>query len=144
MAHYQNQPGATNPQFDEHGNMIRQTDEAGFGSGLSTGTGTGVTIGHRERGLHGLHRDDGSSSSSSSEDEGTGIRKKKGMKEKIKEKIPGVGHRDDKPQHMGATTTPGGGYGISAGEGQYQQEHGHQKKGMMEKIKEKLPGQHGH
>ncbi|KAK3224207.1 hypothetical protein Dsin_011232 [Dipteronia sinensis] len=143
MAHYQNQPGATNPQFDEHGNMVRQTDEAGFGSGIGTGTGTGVATGHRNRGLHGLHRDDGSSSSSSSEDEGTGIRKKKGMKEKIKEKIPGVGHKDDRPQHVSATTTPGG-YGGMSGEGQYQQEHGHQKKGMTEKIKEKLPGQHGH
>ncbi|KAK2657122.1 hypothetical protein Ddye_010174 [Dipteronia dyeriana] len=136
MAHYQNQPGATNTQFDEHGNVMRQTDEAGFGSGV----GTGVTIGHRDRGLH---RDDGSSSSSSSEDEGSGVRKKKGMMGKIKEKIPGVGHRDDRPQHAGATTTLGG-YGMSGGEGQYQQEHGHQKKGMVEKIKEKLPGQHGH
>ncbi|KAK3224205.1 hypothetical protein Dsin_011230 [Dipteronia sinensis] len=135
MAHYQNQPGATNPQCDEHGNMIRQTDEASFGSGIGTGTGTGVATGHLDRGLH--------FTGFISDDEGAGLRKKKGMKEKIKEKIPGAGHKDDRPQHVSATTTHCG-YGGMSGEGQYQQEHGHQKKGMMEKIKEKLPGQHGH
>ncbi|KAL0379236.1 UNVERIFIED_CONTAM: hypothetical protein Sradi_3229100 [Sesamum radiatum] len=53
--------------------------------------------------------------------------------------MPGGGHRDDQV-HSGATTTTtpgGGGYGY---------EHGgeHEKKGMMDKIKEKLPGGHHH
>ena len=58
------------------------------------------------------------------------------MKEKIKEKLPG-GHKDEQTHmqtHTSATTTPGGGvYHESAGE------H-HEKKGIMDKIKEKLPG----
>lgn len=62
----------------------------------------------------------------SSEDDGQGGRRKKGMKEKIKEKIPGVGHKDEQ-KHTSATTTPG---------------QGEHHKGMMEKIKEKLPGSH--
>ncbi|KAH7566353.1 hypothetical protein JRO89_XS08G0142600 [Xanthoceras sorbifolium] len=150
----QNQPRGAFPQdTDEYGNTIRQTDEGGYGSyqtggttttgGLGTCTGKGVAIGHRERGHLGVHHDNDGSSSSSSEDEGKGTRKK-GIKEKIKEKIPGVGHRDeDRPHYTGTTPGGPGGYGV-AGEGQYQREHGHEKKGMMEKIKEKLPGQHGH
>ena len=67
-----------------------------------------------------------------SEEDEHGVRRKKGMKEKIKEKIPGVGgHERDQP-HM-ANTTPGG----------YAGEH-HEKKGIMDKIKEKLPGGGGH
>ena len=64
---------------------------------------------------------------SSEEDDGQGGRRKKGMKEKIKEKIPGVGHKDEQKHTGGATTTPA---------------HGQHHKGMMEKIKEKLPGTH--
>lgn len=58
-----------------------------------------------------------------SEDDGHGGRRKKGLKEKIKEKIPGGGHAS--AEEHGQTA-----------EGQ------HEKKGMMEKIKEKLPGHH--
>lgn len=59
-----------------------------------------------------------------------GGRRKKGIKEKIKEKLPG-GHKQEQQSYSTATTTPGtGGYG----------EQPHEKKGMMEKIKEKLPG----
>lgn len=71
-----------------------------------------------------------------SEDDGQGgRRKKKGIKEKIKEKLPG-GHKDDEQQQTayGEPTTTGHGYGV---EGEQ-----HEKKGIMEKIKEKLPGGH--
>ena len=68
-----------------------------------------------------------------SEDDGQGGRRKKGMKEKIKEKLPG-GHKEARPgqEYSSATTAPG--YG---GEGEQ-----HEKKGIMDKIKEKLPGGH--
>lgn len=65
-----------------------------------------------------------------SEDDGHGGRRKKGLKEKIKEKLPG-GQRDEQT-HTNVTTTPGGVGYDAAGE--------HHKKGMMDKIKEKLPG----
>ncbi|MGD7340698.1 hypothetical protein ACQCRO_27745, partial [Ralstonia pseudosolanacearum] len=110
-------------QTDEYGNPIGHT-----GAGHTTGTGAGT--GHQQQQGHGglggvLHRS-GSSSSSSSEDDGEGGRRKKGIKEKIKEKIPG-GHKDQ-------STQPGCG-GTTGGYGQPQE-----KKGVMEKIKEKLPG----
>ncbi|KAM5546642.1 hypothetical protein ABKV19_001267 [Rosa sericea] len=64
--------------------------------------------------------------SSSSEDDGYGgRRKKKGFKEKIKEKLPG-GNSDN----SGTTNTPP--FDTRA----------HEKKGMMDKIKEKLPCHH--
>ncbi|MGV7428850.1 hypothetical protein PJI19_29305, partial [Mycobacterium kansasii] len=60
---------------------------------------------------------------------GMGGRKKKGIKGKIKEKLPGVGgHKKEGEQ---AIYSPVGG-GYAAGE---EQHHGHEKKGMMEKIK---------
>ncbi|CAM0150767.1 unnamed protein product [Urochloa decumbens] len=97
---------------------------------------------HRSRGV--LHRSgSSSSSSSSSEDDGMGGRRKKGLKDKIKEKLPG-GHKDNQqnqataaggsygqPGHTG-TTTAHGTDGTAEGE----------KKGLMNKIKEKLPGHH--
>ena len=66
-----------------------------------------------------------------SEDEGTG--RKKGLKEKLKEKLPGE-HKQHQPQ-VTSTTTPGQGP-------MYQEHKHHEKKGMMGKIKEKLPGHH--
>ena len=74
-----------------------------------------------------------------SEDDGLGgRRKKKGLREKIKEKLPipiGGSHKDHQ-SHDTATTTPGtGGYGYTGGK------H-HEKKGVMDKIKEKRPGTH--
>lgn len=69
-----------------------------------------------------------------SEDDGQGGRRKKGLKEKIKEKLPGS-HKKTTEGHT-TTTTPGGTeYGT-------QTEQHHEKKGMMERIKEKLPGHH--
>lgn len=124
---------------------------------------------HKTGGI--LHRS-GSSSSSSSEDDGMGGRRKKGMKEKIKEKLPGghkdnqqhmaAGTGGAYGQHTTAGT--GGAYGqgqhTAAGTGgAYGQQQGYggmtgtgahgghgvdtgEKKGLMDKIKEKLPGQH--
>lgn len=61
------------------------------------------------------------------------------MKEKIKEKIPGVGGMGgDRRQQEDAMGMGAGGYGEEYQAGGQQQE----KKGIMEKIKEKLPGSH--
>lgn len=70
-----------------------------------------------------------------SEDDGQGgRRKKKGITEKIKEKIPGGGHKqDERTQASYGTTTAGCGAGA-----EYEQPN--EKKGIMDKIKEKLPG----
>uniref|UniRef100_A0A3Q7I6Q6 Dehydrin n=1 Tax=Solanum lycopersicum TaxID=4081 RepID=A0A3Q7I6Q6_SOLLC len=73
-----------------------------------------------------------------SEDDGQGgRRKKKGLKEKIKEKFTGGKHKNEEPHHQAhgvgtrTTTTT-----TTTTE--------HEKKSMMEKIKEKLPGHHNH
>ena len=70
----------------------------------------------------------------------TGGRQQEGIVDKIKDKIPGTGHRDEAySSHTTSTTAPYGGttgpYGGTTGE------H-HEKKGIMDKIKEKLPGGH--
>uniref|UniRef100_A0A453PUS0 Dehydrin 7 n=1 Tax=Aegilops tauschii subsp. strangulata TaxID=200361 RepID=A0A453PUS0_AEGTS len=162
-------------RVDEYGNPVARH---GVGTGMGThgGVGTGAAAGghfqpmrdEHQTGRGILHRS-GSSSSSSSEDDGMGGRRKKGIKEKIKEKLPG-GHGDQ--QHTGGTygqqgtgmagtggtygqqghtgmAGTGGTYGQQghtgmAGTGAYGQ-HGTdtgEKKGIMDKIKEKLPGQH--
>ncbi|WCJ40937.1 dehydrin LEA [Euphorbia peplus] len=74
-----------------------------------------------------------SSSSSSSEDDGQGgRRKKKGLKQKLKEKLNIGKHKEEPAAGHGATTT------ASAGE------HDQNKKSMMDKIKDILPGHHNH
>ncbi|KAJ8550114.1 hypothetical protein K7X08_033821 [Anisodus acutangulus] len=90
---------------------------------------------HHHEGQQQLHHRSGSSSSSSSEDDGEGGRRKKGIKEKIKEKLTGDTTHDDKKeltdQQLPAsqiTTT------SETAEGE--------KKGVMGKIKEKIPGMH--
>jgi len=153
---YQGQHGQATNRVDEYGNPV-----AGHG-----GVGTGAAAGghfqptREEHKAGGILQRSGSSSSSSSEDDGMGGRRKKGMKEKIKEKLPG-GHGDQ--QH---TTATGGAYGQqghtgmtgtgATGAGAYGQQghtgmagtgaHGTtatgENKGIMDKIKEKLPGQH--
>ena len=72
-----------------------------------------------------------------------GTHEKKGVMEKIKEKIPG-GHKDyDQHQHTTAGATGGGYGGTTDTYGTTTTTEGtHEKKGFMEKIKEKLPGQH--
>ncbi|KAL2520493.1 Dehydrin Xero 1 [Forsythia ovata] len=123
---------------DQHGNQVRKTDEYGnpvqHTGKQATGHG-GIAPGTIDAGLagqqHGQLRRSGSSGSSSSEDDGLGGRRKKGIKDKIKERLPG-GHNDE--QNYGTqTTTPAGGYGYGGGEHQ-------EKKGVVGKIKEKLPG----
>jgi hypothetical protein len=63
-----------------------------------------------------------------------GGRRKKGMKEKIKEKLPGAGGHKDTAAEQQQTAVAG----------EYAGTHGTEatgeKKGVMEKIKEKLPG----
>ncbi|KAK4840147.1 hypothetical protein QYF36_000961 [Acer negundo] len=155
MSHYnQNQHGAVNPQTDMHGNIIGQTGKAGVGEKIKAqipgmghtdnrpnhNTGTGATTAHGGAGIG----------------------------EKIKDAIPCMGHKNDKthypgsttttttttghgggglgeklPGHhtTGATTTPGGGGYGAPGQGQHLQ-HGQEKKGVLQKIKEKLPGHH--
>ncbi|XP_037452706.1 dehydrin DHN4-like [Triticum dicoccoides] len=93
-------------RVDEYGNPVAGH---GVGTGMEThgGVGTGAAAGghfqpmrdEHQTGRGILHRS-GSSSSSSSEDDGMGGRRKKGIKEKIKEKLPG-GHGDQ--QHTGGT-----------------------------------------
>ncbi|CAL4981229.1 unnamed protein product [Urochloa decumbens] len=71
-----------------------------------------------------------------------GPHEKKGVMEKIKEKLPGV-HKDHDQPHTTATSGYAPGrtgttdtYGTTTTQGT------HEKKGFMEKVKEKLPGQH--
>ncbi|XP_076934034.1 uncharacterized protein LOC143600150 [Bidens hawaiensis] len=112
---------------------------AGHDTGGTIGTGGGHGY---EEGKHGgtggiLHRS-GSGSSSSSESDGEGgRRKKKGVAEKIKERLPGGDHGDAHKTSDTANVASTGGYGHGQ-EG----EEGHEKKGLMDKIKEKLPGSH--
>lgn len=86
-----------------------------------------------------------SSSSTSSEDEGqeghegqgTTGRKKKGLKEKIKEKLTGGGKHKDK-DHVAHHTTSS--TKVSTTTTIEHHEHDENKKGFLERIKEKLPG----
>ncbi|KAL6875768.1 hypothetical protein ACP4OV_013281 [Aristida adscensionis] len=145
---HQGQHGHATACVDQHGTPVA-------GHGGATGTGGHAVAGgggeqvqpmrddHKTDGL--LRRSGSSSSSSSSEDDGMGGRRKKGLKEKIKEKLPG-GHKDEQQQgHTGAT---GGAYGqqghagMTGGAGVHGAEGTGEKKGLMDKIKEKLPGQH--
>lgn len=61
-----------------------------------------------------------------------GRRKKKSIKDKIKEKLPGS-HKHEEHKAGHAVPAPGTGTRAAAA---------HEKKGIMEKIKEKLPGHH--
>ncbi|KAF5787432.1 putative dehydrin [Helianthus annuus] len=88
-----------------------------------------------------------SSSSGSSEDDGQGgRRKKKGLMQKIKDKLPG--HSDKAAHSPGTTDTDtkvsetkvGTAAGRPVTVEHHEQEH--QKKGFLNKIKDKLPGHH--
>nr|QPO15906.1 late embryogenesis abundant protein 12 [Leymus chinensis] len=162
----QQQHGQATNRVDEYGNPVAGHG-VGTGMGAHGGVGTGAAAGghfqptreeHKAGGI--LQRSGSSSSSSSSEDDGMGGRRKKGIKEKIKEKLPG-GHGDQQQPagtygqqgHTGMTGT--GAHGTTATGGTYGQQghtgmtgtgtHGTdgtgEKKGIMDKIKEKLPGQ---
>lgn len=56
------------------------------------------------------------------------------MVEKIKEKLPGADHRMEREHTCHAGDTVGGGEHGKVGE------EGQEKKGLMDKIKDKLPG----
>ncbi|PSS29454.1 Late embryogenesis abundant protein [Actinidia chinensis var. chinensis] len=132
-------------------------------TGLSTGDGGGVGgVQHQQEPLRGSS----SSGSSSSEDDGHGGRrkKKKGLKEKIKEKLTGRKHKPEHPHPtataypttISSTTPPGqlhlkdeqphtaAAYPttISSATPPGQHPHEPEKKSVLEKIKEKLPGHH--
>ena len=66
---------------------------------------------------------------------------KKGLVEKIKEKIPGIGNKQG---HTTSTTAPyqQGHTTSTTAPGNYGGQHHYQKKGVMEKNKEKIPGLH--
>ena len=131
---YQGQHGDATSRVDEYGNPVAAHGAAG-------GQFQPAREEHKTGGI--LQRSGSSSSSSSSEDDGMGGRRKKGIKEKIKEKLPG-GHKDE--QHQ--TTATGGAYGqqghagMTSGTGAHGTQGTGEKKGLMDKIKEKLPGQH--
>uniref|UniRef100_A0A0D9XRU5 Dehydrin n=1 Tax=Leersia perrieri TaxID=77586 RepID=A0A0D9XRU5_9ORYZ len=158
MENYQGQHGYGADRVDAYGNPVSgqyggATAPGAMGMGRGHGAGAGgnqfqpVREDHKTGGI--LRRSGSSSSSSSSEDDGMGGRRKKGMKEKIKEKLPG-GHKDSQQQQMMGNT--GGAYGqqghagmTGAGTGVHGAGYGNntgEKKGIMDKIKEKLPGQH--
>ncbi|KAF8405284.1 hypothetical protein HHK36_010186 [Tetracentron sinense] len=148
-----------------HGTTPGTGMQGGGGYGKTTGTGmhggggpgTGTDMGgqyqpQKQHGVSDEVRRSGSGSSSSSEDDGEGgRRKKKGLKGKIMGKLPGGGHKDEQMQ----TTNPGG-YGATKQGGHGGTTQGglggptqggygadqNQDKGMMDKIKEKLPGHH--
>lgn len=74
----------------------------------------------------------------SSEDDGMGGRRKKGLKEKIKEKLPGK-NKDSSQETPAAAGGTAAAYGQQQGHATAAGSEG-EKKGLMDKIKEKLPG----
>ena len=120
------------------GNKEQTTATGGYGPGYTGTTGTG---GPGYTGTTGTGGTYGTTE---------GTHEKKGVMEKIKEKLPG-GHKDTQPHTTATggyghgTTGTGGGYGTgtTGTAGTHGATEGtHEKKGMMEKIKEKLPGGH--
>ncbi|KAJ0693679.1 putative dehydrin [Helianthus annuus] len=119
--------GGTGTDYSTSGG--RSTGQTGY-QGLGTETGSGGTTGfHQNVPMGGTGIGTGTKDVYGGTGIGTGghghgdTHEKKGVMEKIKEKLPG-GHSTDEQ-----TTTTG--YGDTR-----------EKKGMMEKIKEKLPGHH--
>ncbi|KAJ9540799.1 hypothetical protein OSB04_027305 [Centaurea solstitialis] len=147
-----------NQSTNEYGQNPLQSTTNEYGQEIGgTGTTVQTTPGYEQGGKHEggiLHRS-GSGSSSSSEDDGEGgRRKKKGVMQKIKEKLPGGDHAAADEYKTGeeykTTSATAAGTGTGVGGGGYGYEgaagggvvEGHEKKGIMEKIKEKLPGGH--
>ncbi|KAL6592943.1 hypothetical protein ACP70R_049239 [Stipagrostis hirtigluma subsp. patula] len=142
---HQVQHGHATARVDgEHGNPVAGDGATGTGGHDGAAGGDQVQAMRDDRKTDGLLRRSGSSSgSSSSEDDGMGGRRKKGIKEKIKEKLPG-GHKDHEQQQTatgGAQVQQGDDAGAT-GTGVHGAEGTGEKKGLMDKIKEKLPGQH--
>ncbi|XP_047329617.1 embryogenic cell protein 40-like [Impatiens glandulifera] len=90
-----------------------------------------------------LDRSSSSSSSSSEEDDGMGGRRKKGLKEKLREKL-NLGKEKEKEEGAFAAPVAFPATVPAAKVTTYPAEPLHEKKSMLEKIKEKLPGHHGH
>nr|XP_043627049.1 probable dehydrin LEA [Erigeron canadensis] len=107
-------------------------------------TGSGAPVSHTQ--AHGDTKELGrstSSSSSSSEDDGQGgRRKKKGIMQKIKEKLPGHNNKEkaSAAAHSASTDKDSTTGGAPVAGIRVEQEH--EKKGFMDKIKDKLPGHH--
>ncbi|KAL2512321.1 putative dehydrin LEA [Abeliophyllum distichum] len=139
---------------DDAGVMYVGTDTAAAGvvHGETGGRqiGTGVHTYEEQQQQQQLHRSS-SSSSSSSEDDGQGGRRKKGLKEKIKEKLTSGKHIDKyetttahSATNASPTTTVGSATPTTTtvGSATSTTTPEHEKKGVMEKIKGKLPGHH--
>ncbi|KAL1208169.1 putative dehydrin LEA [Cardamine amara subsp. amara] len=117
------------------------TGAAGAATAGTAATATGQE--HHDSLQEHLRRS-GSSSSSSSEDDGQGGRRKKSLKERIKDKFGK--HKEEQTPSTATTTGPTTGPTTTStttttGAGVDQP---HEKKGFIEKIKEKLPGHHNH
>ncbi|KAF0897114.1 hypothetical protein E2562_033665 [Oryza meyeriana var. granulata] len=152
---HQGQHGHVTSRVDEYGNPVGagaghgQMGAGGMGAHGTTGGGQLQPMRDENKTGVVLQR---SGSSSSSEDDGMGGRRKKGIKEKIKEKLPG-GNKGEQQHTMGGTGTGAaygqqghgtgmtGNTGTTGAHGTTTTDTG-EKKGLMDKIKEKLPGQH--
>lgn len=133
---------------DQYGKPILQTGD--FGNREANGTGPGLTnTGVSSQGQTQLHR---TRSSNIPEDDGTGGSRKKGLKDKVKEKVPGLHKNSPDRVGFGTTNTPPDPTPPNEYAPPAPPEHGaatpaghtqpHDKKSVKETIKEKLPGVH--
>ncbi|CAH1413603.1 unnamed protein product [Lactuca virosa] len=136
-------------QTDEYGNPVQKTNEYGnplnsttdetmgdYGVTAHQGLGqaTGATESYQNQpSATPLSGNIGIGAGAGYDQHREEVHEKKGVTEKIKEKLPG-GHNTDQHQRV-STTTAGGVGGGGYGEGETQE-----KKGVMEKIKDKLSG----
>nr|XP_043627224.1 late embryogenesis abundant protein-like [Erigeron canadensis] len=160
---------------DEQGQQVRLTDEHGvpmhltgvaqpmtavgkddaLGGGQAVMGGGDVGGDKHQLGKTGSSSGSGSSSSEENDNrEGVRRRKKKGLMQKIKEKLPGHKNKDEQEQVLPekvytattkvTVTTPAGPIGEPKPEHVHveHREEEHEKKGLMDKIKDKLPGHH--
>ncbi|KAL2537686.1 Dehydrin family protein [Forsythia ovata] len=121
MADIRDKDGNPIQLTDQYGKPVNLTDEHGNRMHL---TGVATTAG-----------DD-------SEDDGQGGRRKKGLKDKIKDKLTSGKHIDKyetATAHSATSETP---TTTTVGTATSTTTINHEKKGVMEKIKEKLPGHH--
>ncbi|CAA2990735.1 dehydrin DHN1-like [Olea europaea subsp. europaea] len=150
MAEYGEQCVDQTRRTDEYGNPVRQaaggiTGEYGAtggnvgefgttgeygnkGGGIGAGTTDGASLTGEYQGQ--LRRS--GSGSSSSEDDGQGGRRKKGLKDKIEDKLTGS-NKEDQTYNLASKNTTPAGYEATG-------ERGEEKKGMMDKMMDKLPG----
>ncbi|KAI5441782.1 dehydrin [Lathyrus oleraceus] len=132
MSQYQNQYGAQTRKTDEYGNPMNQVDQ--YGNPISGGGGLTGEAGRQHYGTTGGATDHGHGQQHRGVDQTTGYGTHTG----------GVGGYGTKPEY-GSTNT-GSGYGTGTGYGgsgttEYvREEHHGDKKGVMDKIKEKIPG----